>query len=418
MKMQMIKKLVSMGLIVAGVAVAQLTVLAALPPVDQITPNIPLLPNVPVLAVVTPVPVITFDKTPNFTFSSTAAGTISYGGDCSSTTANAVAGNNTITFSALALGTYDNCTVSVKGGLLNATSIPLAVPAFTVKTNLIIDVTPPVLSLVDGVVTPGFDTTPGIVFKSNEDGTISYEGSCFSTTNAAVSGDNSITFQELNPGTYNNCKIRVTDLSGNISDALIIPSFTILTVPNINKCSGFTDVNITDADCAAISYVKSSGAMTGNPDGTFDPAGLLQRDQIAKIALETFNKFNNTTNYCAGQNPFPDVTETSWSYQYICRAKALAVVTGYLAGPDAGYYRPARSVNRAEFLAIILRNLGEIMPSGASYSDVPADSWFAGYAKYSMNNSLFTGTKLYPENFTTRREVAQVLYKLHNQGKF
>jgi hypothetical protein len=420
MNKQLLGKTALMLMLLTGLVTVQAVAMAALPPITPLDPNIPLqplLPNSPTLAVVTPVPVTTYDKTPNFTFSSTTSGVISYGGDCSSATTDAVAGNNTITFNALDFGLHSNCTVSVKGGLLNILSAPLDVPDFTVKLGIIIDITPPTLTLVSGVSSPTDDVTPSMVFKSNEEGTISYEGSCFSTTNAAVDGDNTITFQTLAAGTYNNCKIRVTDLSGNISEALVVPSFTVNGAIVLAKCAGFTDLTILDSDCSAIQYVKSIGAITGNPDGTFDPAGLLQRDQISKIALEAFNKFDNTTNYCNGQNPFPDVAEASWAYQYVCRAKALSVVTGYLSGADAGYFRPARTVNRAEFLAIILRNLGEMMPTGASYTDVSADAWFAGYAKYSKDNSLFGGTKLYPTNFTTRREVAQVLYRLHNLGK-
>ena len=62
-------------------------------------------------AVITP----TIDNTPNYTFSSTKAGTITYGGSCSSSTTTAVVGNNTITFNALANGTYDDCTIRVTG---------------------------------------------------------------------------------------------------------------------------------------------------------------------------------------------------------------------------------------------------------------------------------------------------------------
>jgi len=62
-----------------------------------------------VTAVTTP----TIDTTPNYTFSSTKAGTITYGGSCSSSTTNASIGNNTITFNALVEGTYDNCTITV-----------------------------------------------------------------------------------------------------------------------------------------------------------------------------------------------------------------------------------------------------------------------------------------------------------------
>ena len=62
-----------------------------------------------VTAVTTP----TIDTTPNYTFSSTKAGTITYGGSCSSSTTIAISGNNTITFNALADGTYDNFTITV-----------------------------------------------------------------------------------------------------------------------------------------------------------------------------------------------------------------------------------------------------------------------------------------------------------------
>ena len=62
-----------------------------------------------VTAVTTP----TIDTTPNYTFSSTKAGTITYGGSCSSSTTIAIAGNNTITLNTLSNGTYSNCTITV-----------------------------------------------------------------------------------------------------------------------------------------------------------------------------------------------------------------------------------------------------------------------------------------------------------------
>ena len=67
----------------------------------------------PILAEVTTIANPTNDSTPDYTFSSTKAGTITYGGPCSSSTTIAVAGNNTITLNALAAGTYDDCTITV-----------------------------------------------------------------------------------------------------------------------------------------------------------------------------------------------------------------------------------------------------------------------------------------------------------------
>ena len=196
-------------------------------------------------------------------------------------------------------------------------------------------------------------------------------------------------------------------------------SFTVATAAVSTTCAGFTDVASNDADCPAITYVKSLGAMTGNPDGTFAPQGLLQRDQIMKIVLETFKKFDKVVNYCNGVLPFPDVAESSWAFQYICRAKQIGITTGYQSGPDAGYYRPARSVNRIEFLALVLRNLSETMPANtvASYNDVATGQWFTGYAKYAYDNLLFNKPNLFPTKFMVRVEVARVLYKLHQLGK-
>ena len=67
----------------------------------------------PIIAEVTAVATLTNDSTPNYTFSSTKAGTITYGGPCSSSTTVAIAGNNTITLNALAAGTYEDCTITV-----------------------------------------------------------------------------------------------------------------------------------------------------------------------------------------------------------------------------------------------------------------------------------------------------------------
>ena len=88
----------------------------------------------PTLAEITPVPTPTSDNTPSYTFSSTEAGTITYGGDCSSTTTNATTGNNTITFNALANGTYNNCTIIVTDSSTNA-SDTLSVAEFEVDAT-------------------------------------------------------------------------------------------------------------------------------------------------------------------------------------------------------------------------------------------------------------------------------------------
>jgi len=388
-------------------------------PLDPIDPVFPI-DFTPVLSYVAggDIPSPTYDSTPSFTFSTTEGGALHMYGSCTTPTNTVVTGQNTITLNALSAGVYNDCKLDVTDtdGTPN-TSAKLDIPAFQIKQLMIVDIFPPVLTEVTPIASPSSDKTPTYIFNSTEAGTISYSGSCSSSTSSAVSGHNSITFNSMSAGTYNNCKIRVSDASGNDSTWLSVNSFTINSTVT-NECSGFSDVEDSDSDCDAVTYVKSIGAMTGNPNGTFEPEALLQRDQIAKISLESFNLYDSGTNYCSGK-PFPDVLSSAWSYQYICRGVDLGMINGYSSGADKGYYRPARSVNRVEFLALILRNLSDPMPSlnSTSYTDVASGQWFSGFAKFSYDNSLFTGSKLYATKLVTRREVAKVLYQLHQLGQ-
>ena len=89
--------------------------------------------DAPVIAEVYPVTTPTSDPTPDYTFSSTKAGTITYGGSCSSGTTSATSGNNTITFLTLNDGTYSDCTIIVTDSDGNASNT-LAITTFIVDT--------------------------------------------------------------------------------------------------------------------------------------------------------------------------------------------------------------------------------------------------------------------------------------------
>lgn len=85
----------------------------------------------PIISQVTPVTTPTNNQTPSYTFTTNEAGTISYGGSCTSATTSASVGSNTITFSTLSAGTYSNCTITVTDASSNASS-PLSVTSFTI----------------------------------------------------------------------------------------------------------------------------------------------------------------------------------------------------------------------------------------------------------------------------------------------
>ena len=94
-------------------------------------------PTSPTITEVTAVTTPTNDSTPNYTFSSDQAGTITYGGSCSSSNTypypSATKGNNTITLTSLIDGTYSDCTITVTGDSASDVSNTLTMSPFTIK---------------------------------------------------------------------------------------------------------------------------------------------------------------------------------------------------------------------------------------------------------------------------------------------
>jgi len=78
-----------------------------------------------------PIATLSTNTTPSYGFVSTEAGTIRYGGDCSSQTTAAASGLNTVVFNALADGDHSNCTITVTDAAGNVSN-QLVVSPFTV----------------------------------------------------------------------------------------------------------------------------------------------------------------------------------------------------------------------------------------------------------------------------------------------
>ena len=179
----------------------------------------------------------TTDTTPDYTFSSDDAGAITYGGSCSSSTTLAISGNNTITLSSLSDGTYADCTIKVSKTISTENSEKklsgsITITSFTVSSSgdiaaTVGDSTAPIIAEVTAVTTPTYDKTPDYIFSSDEAGTITYGGSCSSSTTSATIGNNTITLATLSGGIYTDCTIQVTDSAGNGSNTITITSFTV-----------------------------------------------------------------------------------------------------------------------------------------------------------------------------------------------
>jgi len=87
------------------------------------------------------------------------------------------------------------------------------------------DTTAPVISGCE-ITTPTNDNTPDFIITSSEAGTVTFGGSCSSSTTSVTSGTNTITFNTLSDGVYSDCTCRVTDSAGNVSSTLTLSSFS------------------------------------------------------------------------------------------------------------------------------------------------------------------------------------------------
>ena len=77
-------------------------------------------------------------------------------------------------------------------------------------------------------------------FRSSKAGTISYSGNCFGSTKNAIKGDHHILLGVMVEGNYDNCAIQVTDLEGNTSEPLQVPSFRVdFSAPELSQVGDF-----------------------------------------------------------------------------------------------------------------------------------------------------------------------------------
>ena len=206
----------------------------------------------PTVEEVTAVTDPTNNQTPEYVFSSTEAGTITYDGACSSNTTSAVSlpSNNTIALTNTSLGNlaednYTNCKVRVTDAAGNVSSWR-DISDFEVDTNA------PTLEVVTPVKTPTNDTTPNYSFKSTQSGRVVYGGPC-KADNASITASDNITItlegsddSPLAEDNYSTCTITVIDNASNSSQTLTIGLFQIDTTrPTVTSTSPSNSDNIT-----------------------------------------------------------------------------------------------------------------------------------------------------------------------------
>ncbi|MEK7218248.1 MAG: S-layer homology domain-containing protein [Patescibacteria group bacterium] len=210
--------------------------------------------------------------------------------------------------------------------------------------------------------------------------------------------------------------------------ALLCALFLLLSLPIVvgtAAAQSFSDLSKNDAYYDAVEELKRRGIVSGFLDGTFRPGSKVTRAEALKmilsakgVAQDDVSKFSTTQ--------FTDVPRGAWFLPYAEWAlKELALIDG---PPKALELHPYRSVNKAEFLKILLlsqgldasRNADVRLPLTVDVTET--DAWYYPFVR----NALFSATTapgkngyLSPSRELTRGDVALLIHRflLYKEGR-
>lgn len=144
----------------------------------------------------------------------------------------------------------------------------------------------------------------------------------------------------------------------------------------------FSDVPADAYYADAVKTLVSKGVITGYEDGTFKPDKSVTRAEAATI-LTKAHKWDTT-----GTEPYPDVTDTHWAYEYI----VAATKAGAFGGDEKGHFNPESNLTRSEAAKIIVEAYGLTGTADLSFGDKDdIQSWAVSYVKTAVANGILKG---------------------------
>lgn len=190
--------------------------------------------------------------------------------------------------------------------------------------------------------------------------------------------------------------------------------------------ASFPDVPSDHENAEAIAWLKLEGVVQGYPDGTFKPDNQINRAEFLKMLYETIGM--------EGHDPvlsFPDVPANEWYTKYVKEAFYTKVAVGY---PD-GYFRPENNINFVEAVKVVMNgffDVDDLYGAGDEYTPCDEDlreydgidtgEWYWKYLYVAdercildFGHAAIGVWGLDPSMFITRADMAELLYRAHNQ---
>ena len=161
------------------------------------------------------------------------------------------------------------------------------------------------------------------------------------------------------------------------------------TVKIVDNSKGFIDTQDHWAE-DAIDFVSARGLLNGTSANTFSPNAPTTRAQLWTVLARQADA---------------DLTGGANWYE---KAQAWAKEKGISDGAN-----PNGTINRAQMVTMLWRAMGQpAAASGASFADVPADSYYAQAVAWAIENGITTGVgggRFDPTATCTRAQIAAFL---------
>jgi len=139
----------------------------------------------------------------------------------------------------------------------------------------------------------------------------------------------------------------------------------------------FTDAADIDKTEAA-GVMDATGIMIGLPDGSFDPDGVLNREQAAKMIAYLLMGAEKADKLAAVAD-FADVPATNWATSYIAYCAAEGIISGY-----AGKFYPTDDLDGYAYGKMVLTALG----FDAEENGLVGDNWTTNVRKLLVAEEL------------------------------
>jgi hypothetical protein len=174
----------------------------------------------------------------------------------------------------------------------------------------------------------------------------------------------------------------------------------------------FRDVALWSWAYQAAQAVVAASIVTGYKDGTYRPAAIVNRDQMAVYLARAVAGGEGNVPTGPEVATFSDVPTGYWAYRHVEYAVVQGIVQGYLDGS----YRPSGQVNRGQMAAFIARAMagGEdsVPDNGCTtppFDDIACDYWSRKHIEYIKAAGVTVGYadgKYHPEYLVTREQMA------------